>query len=158
MEDTINNDSFAINLSSLKELNPRSFILPFITNNYNSYAMANIDASNNVMPRSIYEYLKLANLRVATMSIKIDDMTQKETLGTVKNILVKIDKFKFPCDFVVTDMPENLGEITILGRPFLETTHAQIVVFQEEVSLGISENGIKSDVNGNPRQSNILIE
>ncbi|GKA46452.1 hypothetical protein Tco_0739335 [Tanacetum coccineum] len=65
MEDTVNNDSFTSNLPyqpSLEELNPRSFLLPFTIDNYNSYVMANIDASDNVMPRSIYEYLKLDNL------------------------------------------------------------------------------------------------
>ncbi|GJT74704.1 hypothetical protein Tco_1041429 [Tanacetum coccineum] len=55
MEDTINNDSFTSNLPSIEELNPGSFLLTFTINNYNSYAMANIEASNNVMPRSIYE-------------------------------------------------------------------------------------------------------
>ncbi|GJW27925.1 RNA-directed DNA polymerase, eukaryota, reverse transcriptase zinc-binding domain protein [Tanacetum coccineum] len=97
-EDTINNDSFTSNFPyqpSLEELNPGSFLLPFTIDNYNSYAMANIDA------------------------VEMDDMTQQETLGTVKNVLVKIDKFEFPCDFVVIDMPENLGEMIILGRPFL---------------------------------------
>ncbi|GJZ00920.1 BYPASS-related protein [Tanacetum coccineum] len=129
MEDTINNDDFTSNLpyqSSLEELNPGGFLFPFSIDNYNSYAMAHIDAKNNVMPRSICEYLMLANLEEACMSVKIDDLMQQETLGTVKNILVKIDKFEFPCDFVVVDMPENLGEIIILGRPFLETIHAQI--------------------------------
>ncbi|GKE77116.1 hypothetical protein Tco_1543236 [Tanacetum coccineum] len=62
IEDTINNDSFASNLPSLEELNPGSFLLPFTINNYNSYAMANIEASNNVMPRSIYKYLKIDSL------------------------------------------------------------------------------------------------
>nr|GEV02963.1 hypothetical protein [Tanacetum cinerariifolium] len=96
--------------------------------------LANINASNNVMHVSIYEYLKLANLGGAAMSVEMDDMTQQETLGTVKNVLVKINNFEFPCDFVVTAMPENLGEMIILGRPFLETIHAQIDVFQEEIS------------------------
>ncbi|GJR35676.1 reverse transcriptase domain-containing protein [Tanacetum coccineum] len=119
---------------------------------------SNIDASNNVMPRSIYEYLKLANLGGAAMLVKMDDMTQQETLGTMKNVMVKINKFEFPCDFVVTEMPENLGEMIILGRPFLETIHAQIDVFHEEISLVIGEDRIKFDINGNPRQSNITIE
>ncbi|GJU39672.1 reverse transcriptase domain-containing protein [Tanacetum coccineum] len=158
MEDIVNNDSFTCNLPSLEELNPGSFILPFTINNYNSYVMANIDASNNVMPRSIYEYMNLTNLRGTTILVEMDDMTQQETLGTVKNVLVKINKFEFPCDFVVTDMPENLGEMIILGRPFLETIHAQIDVFQEEISLGIGEDRIKFDINGNPSQSNITIE
>nr|GEZ16747.1 hypothetical protein [Tanacetum cinerariifolium] len=158
MEDTINNDSFTSNFPSLKELNPGSFLLPFTINNYNSYVMDTIEASNNVMPRSIYEYLKLANLGGASMPVKMDDMTQKETLGTMKIILVKIDKFEFPCDYVITDMPENLREMIILGRPFLETIHAQIDVFQEEISLRIGEDRIKFGVNGNPNQSNVTIE
>ncbi|GJV55461.1 reverse transcriptase domain-containing protein [Tanacetum coccineum] len=160
-EDTIKNDSSRSNLSCqppLEELHPGSFLLPFTIDNYNSYAMANIDASNNVMPRSIYEYLKLDNPRGTAISVKINDMMQPETLGTVNNVWVKIDKFEFPCDFVVTDMPKNLGEIIILGRPFLETVHAQIDVFKEEISLEIGDNRIKFDINGNPRQSNIPIE
>ncbi|GJZ15701.1 RNA-directed DNA polymerase, eukaryota, reverse transcriptase zinc-binding domain protein [Tanacetum coccineum] len=79
-------------------------------------------------------------------------------MSTVKNASVKIDKFEFSCDFVVTDMPENLGEIIILGRPFLETTHTQIDVFQEEISLGIGKDRIKFGVNGNLRSSNSPIE
>ncbi|GJX40869.1 splicing factor [Tanacetum coccineum] len=116
------------------------------------------NASNNAIPRSIYEYQKLANLGGATMSVEMDDMKQQETLGTVKNVLVKTDKFEFLCDLVVIDMPENLEKMIILGRPFLETIHAQIDVFQEEISLGIGKDRIKFDVNGNPRRPNITIE
>ncbi|GJZ17177.1 reverse transcriptase domain-containing protein [Tanacetum coccineum] len=110
----INNDSLTSNLScqpSLEELNPGSFLLPFTIDNYNSYDMANIDASDNVMPRGIYEYLKLANLGETTI-----------------------------------DMPENLREMIILGRRFLETIHAQTDVFQEEISLGVGKERIKFDV------------
>ncbi|GJX91067.1 reverse transcriptase domain-containing protein [Tanacetum coccineum] len=158
MEDTVNNDSLTSSFPSLEELNPGSFLLPFTINNYNSYVMANIDVSNNVMPRSIYEYMKLDNLWGATVSVKMDDMTQQETFGTVKNVMVKIHKFEFPCDFIVTDMPENLKEMIILGRPFLKTIHAQIDVFQEEISLEIDEDKIKFDIKGNSCQSNILIK
>ncbi|GJU89913.1 hypothetical protein Tco_1302336 [Tanacetum coccineum] len=71
--------------------------------------------------------------RVTSLLDKIDDLTQQETLGTVKNASVKIDKFEFSCDFVVTDMPENLGEIIIFEGPFLETSHTHNrCLFQEE--------------------------
>ncbi|GKE49512.1 phospholipase-like protein, partial [Tanacetum coccineum] len=158
---TINNDDFTSNLpyqSSLEELNPGGFLFPFSIDNYNSYAMAHIDAKNNILPRSICEYLMLANLEEACMSVKMDDLMQQETLGTVKNILVKIDKFEFPCDFVFADMPDNLGEMIILGRPFLKTIHAQIDVFQEEISLGICKDRIKFGVNGNLSSSKNQIE
>ncbi|GJS68217.1 reverse transcriptase domain-containing protein [Tanacetum coccineum] len=161
IEDTINDDNFTSNLpnqSPLAELNPGGFLLPFTIGNYNSYAMANIDASNNVMPRSICEYLMLDNLEGASMPDEMDNLTQRETLGTVKNASVKIDKSEFPYVFVVTDMPKNLGEMIILGRPFLETIHAQIDVFQDEISLGIGEDRIKFGVNRNLCSSNSPIE
>ncbi|GKA19913.1 phospholipase D beta 1-like protein [Tanacetum coccineum] len=123
--------------------------------------VAEVDLKNPLRPWKtllMMTALQLANLGGAAMSVEMDHMTQQETLGTVKNVMVKINKFEFPCDFVVTEMPENLGEMIILGRPFLETIHAQIDVFQEETSLGIGEDRIKFDLNGNPRQSNITIE
>ncbi|GKC11836.1 reverse transcriptase domain-containing protein [Tanacetum coccineum] len=158
VEDLFNNDSFTSNLPSLEKLNARSFLLPFTINNYNSYVIANIDASNNIMPRSIYEYLKLTNHGGVAMSVELDDMTQQETLETMKNVLVKINKFEFLYDFVVTGMLENLGEMIILERPFLETIHAQIDVFKEEISLGIGEDRIIFDVKGNLCQSDVSIE
>ncbi|GJV95554.1 reverse transcriptase domain-containing protein [Tanacetum coccineum] len=161
IEDIINNDNFMRNLpnqSPLAKLNPGGFLLPFTIGNYNSYAMANINASNNVMPRNICEYLMLDNLEGASMSEEMDELTQQETLGTIKNVSVKIDKFEFPCDFVVTNMPKNLREMIILGRPFLETIHAQIDVFQEEISLGIGKDIIKFGINGNLRLSNSPIK
>ncbi|GJR23875.1 phospholipase-like protein [Tanacetum coccineum] len=85
------------------------------------------------------------------------DMTQQEPLGTVENALVKIDKFVFPCNFVVIDISGILGEMMILGWSFLVTIHAQIDVFNGEISLGIGEYRIKFDVNGNSH-SNVTIE
>ncbi|GJV97476.1 hypothetical protein Tco_1549053 [Tanacetum coccineum] len=88
MEDTINNDNLTSNLPSLEELNPGSFLLPFTINNYNSYAMANIDASNNVMPRSIYEYLKQANLE-GVLLVKIVECGLLVTLIQVSVMVIK---------------------------------------------------------------------
>nr|GEU48533.1 hypothetical protein [Tanacetum cinerariifolium] len=56
VKDTVNNDSFQNNLSSLEELTLGSFLLPFTINNYNSYAMANIDILDSFDVE--YEYAK----------------------------------------------------------------------------------------------------
>ncbi|GKC37207.1 hypothetical protein Tco_1049591 [Tanacetum coccineum] len=63
----------------------------------------------------------------------------------MENVLVKTDKFIFPCDLVVIDMSGILGEMIILGRPFLTTIHAQIDVFNGEISFIIGEDRIKFD-------------
>ncbi|GJU84503.1 hypothetical protein Tco_1292049 [Tanacetum coccineum] len=60
------------------------------------------------------------------MLVEMADMTKKVPMGIVENVLVKIDKFLFPSDFVVIDMLEAHNETMILGRSFLATIHAEI--------------------------------
>ncbi|GJT46895.1 putative SWI/SNF-related matrix-associated actin-dependent regulator of chromatin subfamily A member 3-like protein 1 [Tanacetum coccineum] len=53
--------------------------------------------------------------------------------GIAENVMVKIDKFVFPVDFVILDMEEDHRIPIILGRPFLATAHARIDVFNKNV-------------------------
>ncbi|GJV06894.1 RNA-directed DNA polymerase, eukaryota, reverse transcriptase zinc-binding domain protein [Tanacetum coccineum] len=69
------------------------------------------------------------------MLVEMADMRKKAPLGIVRDILVKIDKFLFPSDFVILDQTPN--STVILGRPFLATVHAQISVFEKEILVGI---------------------
>ncbi|GKA69778.1 reverse transcriptase domain-containing protein [Tanacetum coccineum] len=69
------------------------------------------------------------------MLCEMADMSKKAPLGIVKNVLVKIGKFLFLSDFAIID--NTPSEITILGRPFLATIHAEIDVFAGKISLGI---------------------
>ncbi|GJX11715.1 putative reverse transcriptase domain-containing protein [Tanacetum coccineum] len=100
-----------------KELNLGSFTLSCTIGKFNFYAMANLGASINVMPRSIFEHLHLTNLKKTNMLCEMADMSKKAPLGIVENVLVKIDKFLFPSDFVIIN--NTPSETTILGRPFL---------------------------------------
>ncbi|GKB88734.1 zinc knuckle CX2CX4HX4C containing protein [Tanacetum coccineum] len=72
------------------------------------------------------------------------DMRKKEPLGIVRDILVKIDKFLFPSDFVILDQTSN--STIILGRPFLATIHANISVFEKEISKGIGDEKVEDSV------------
>ncbi|GJV12121.1 mutator type transposase [Tanacetum coccineum] len=75
-------------------------MLPCTIGNFNFYAMADLGASVNVLPRNIFEYLGLRNLIETEMLVEMADMRKKAPLGIVKDIHVKIDKFLFPSDFV----------------------------------------------------------
>ncbi|GKD61632.1 reverse transcriptase domain-containing protein [Tanacetum coccineum] len=110
-----------------KELNPGSFILPCTIGKFNLFAMADLGASINVIPRSIFEHLHLINLKKTNMLCEMADMSKKAPLGIVENVLVKIDKFLFLFDFVILN--NTPFESTILGRPVLATIHAEIDVF-----------------------------
>ncbi|GJR98276.1 phospholipase-like protein [Tanacetum coccineum] len=135
-----------------KELNPGSFTLPC------TYAMADLGASVNVMCKLIFKHLKLANLKETDMVVEMADMIKKAPLGIVENILVKINKFLFPSDFVIIDMLREPSETKILGRPFLATIHAQIDVFKREISLGIREDRVLFDMDRGVYHSKIPVE
>ncbi|GJY55930.1 zinc finger, CCHC-type containing protein [Tanacetum coccineum] len=111
------------------ESNPGHFTLPCTISNFNFYAMADLGASVNVLPRNIFEYLELTNLSETEMLVELADMRKKAPLGIVRDILVKNEKFPFPSDFVILDQTPN--STVILGRLFLATVHAQISVFEK---------------------------
>nr|GEW90708.1 hypothetical protein [Tanacetum cinerariifolium] len=69
-----------------KELNPRSFTLPCIIGSLNLYAMSNLGASVSVMPKSIFEHLKLANLKETNMCTRSCDNENIDTLDSVDNM------------------------------------------------------------------------
>nr|GEX51472.1 hypothetical protein [Tanacetum cinerariifolium] len=71
---------------------------------------------------------------------------KKSPIGILENVLVKIDKFLFAADFVVMNMLNTRNETMILGRLFLATIHAEINVFNKEISLGIRGDRITFDM------------
>ncbi|GJX15325.1 zinc knuckle CX2CX4HX4C containing protein [Tanacetum coccineum] len=130
-----------------KESNPRHFTLPCTIGNFNFYAMADLGASVMVLPRNVFEYLELTNLSETEMLVEMADIRKKAPLRIVRDILVKIDKFLFPSDFVILDQTPN--STIILGRPFLATVHAQINVFEKEISVGIGDERVTFNINRN---------
>ncbi|GJR36372.1 putative reverse transcriptase domain-containing protein [Tanacetum coccineum] len=63
-----------------------------------------LGVSVNIMPFSMFKRLEVTNLKETTMLVEMTDMYNKAPRGIVKNMLVKINKFVFPSDFVVVDM------------------------------------------------------
>ena len=54
------------------------------------------------------------------------DRSLKHPRGVIEDVLVKVEKFIFPADFIVLDMEEDTEIPIILGRPFLATGKAMI--------------------------------
>ncbi|GJZ81805.1 hypothetical protein Tco_0646799 [Tanacetum coccineum] len=86
-------------------------------------------AGINMMPKSLFEHLKLANLKKTSMVIEM-----------------------------VIDTLEEPDETILLGRPFLATTHAQIDVFRGEILLGVGNEKVKFDMNGEICHSGVPLE
>ncbi|GJX63992.1 zinc knuckle CX2CX4HX4C containing protein [Tanacetum coccineum] len=120
------------------EQDPRSFIVPCSIERLDfNYALADLGASISVMPFSMYKCLGIGKLEPISMVIEMEDNTKCTPKGIVKNLLIKMDKFIFPVDFVILDMVEDFRMLIILGRPLLATAHAKVDIFRKLISLEV---------------------
>ena len=93
-------------------------------------ALLDLGASVNLLPYSTYKQLGLGELKSTNITLSLADRSVKIPKGIVEDVLVKVDKFYYPMDFVVLDtepMEESINQVPIiLGRPFLATSNAII--------------------------------
>ena len=89
-----------------------------------------LGASVNLLPYSVYVDLGLGELEPTNITLQLADRSVKILRGIVKDVLVQVDKFYFPVDFVVLDTQPVVNQGTqfpvILGKPFLATANAII--------------------------------
>nr|GEV83341.1 hypothetical protein [Tanacetum cinerariifolium] len=98
-------------------------------------ALADLRASINLMPLSIWKKLRLPTLNDTKMVLELSDRTISKPTGVAENVFVKVRKFYFPTDFVVLDFIADPRAPLILGRPFLSTAYAIIDVHEVEIIL-----------------------
>ncbi|KAD5802838.1 hypothetical protein E3N88_14198 [Mikania micrantha] len=97
----------AVILNKLPEklADPGMFTIPCLFgDDFKRRALADSGASINLMPYSLYEKLALGDLSPTRMTLSLADRSVKCPQGILKNVLVKVDRFVFPVDFVVMDM------------------------------------------------------
>ncbi|KAA3468737.1 protein kinase 2B, chloroplastic-like [Gossypium australe] len=88
------------------------------------------------------EQFDLGKSKQTRMSIQLADKTIRVPKGIIEDVLVKIDKFVFPVDFVVLDMDEDNAIPLILGRPFLAIARTKIDVDVGELILCVGDETI----------------
>ena len=93
-------------------------------------SLLDLGANVNLLPYSVYKQLGLGELKPTNITLSLADRSVKIPKGIVEDVLVKIDKFYYPVDFVVLDTEPITNEPNhvpiILGRPFLATANAII--------------------------------
>ena len=87
------------------------------------------------MSLSMFKRLKLGEAKPTTISLQLADKSYQHPQGVIENVIVKVDKFLFPADFVILDMEEDDKVPIILGRPFLAMGKAQINMHEGELKL-----------------------
>ncbi|XP_073147962.1 uncharacterized protein [Henckelia pumila] len=122
---------------------PGSFSIPCTIGSISfTKFLCDLGASINLMPLSIFRRLGLGEPKPTTVSLQLADRSITYPRGIIKDVLVKVDKFIFPVDFLVLDMEEDLDMPLILGRPFLATGKALIDVQMGKLILRVGEDQV----------------
>ncbi|GJS50648.1 reverse transcriptase domain-containing protein [Tanacetum coccineum] len=74
-------------------------------------ALADLGASINLVPYSLYAKLSLKTLKPTKMSVRLVVRSSQHPIGIAKNMLVKVGKFTFPVDFNILEMKEDSLEV-----------------------------------------------
>ncbi|KAL7610397.1 hypothetical protein Lser_V15G12026 [Lactuca serriola] len=123
-----------------KKGDPGSIIIPCqFRNVLANQALTDSGASINLMPFSFFKKLNLPEPRPVNMKIHLADKTIIRPRGVCEDLLIKVDKFIFPVDFVVLDMEEDPETPIILGRSFLNTACALIDVCESTLTLRVGD-------------------
>nr|GEW79412.1 reverse transcriptase domain-containing protein [Tanacetum cinerariifolium] len=102
----LNENCSAVVLKELPEKlgDLRQFLIPCDFSEFdNCLALADLGASINLMPLSIWKKLRLPILNDTKMVLELADRTISKPTGVAENVFMKVRKFYFPADFVVPD-------------------------------------------------------
>ncbi|GJY17609.1 reverse transcriptase domain-containing protein [Tanacetum coccineum] len=102
-------------------------------------ALADLGASINLMPLSMWKTLSLPELTPTRMTLELATWTVSYPKGIAEDVFVQVGKFTFPADFVVVDYEVDPRVPLILGRPFLRTAHALVDVHGKKLTLRVGD-------------------
>nr|GEX75775.1 reverse transcriptase domain-containing protein [Tanacetum cinerariifolium] len=143
----LNKNCSAVVLKKLPEKlgDPGRFLIPCDFSKFdNCLALADLGASINLMPLSIWKKLRLPTLNDTKMVLELADRTISKPTGVAENIFVKVGKFYFPADFVVLNFVADPRVPLILGRPFLKSSTKNLIPIPKECMV-VSENRSQSN-------------
>nr|GEY11806.1 DNA-directed DNA polymerase [Tanacetum cinerariifolium] len=116
-------------------------------------ALADLGASINLMPFSMWEALSLPELTPTCMTLELLDRSVSKPIGIAKDVSFKVGVFQFPADFVVVDFEPDPRVPLILGRCFLKTGQALIYMHKGELTLRIEKEAITYNLDQTVRYS-----
>ncbi|GJV03690.1 reverse transcriptase domain-containing protein [Tanacetum coccineum] len=117
------------------------------------HPLADLGASINLMPLSIWKKLSLPKLTPTRMTLELADRSITRPKGVAEDVFVKVGKFHFLTDFVVVDFDADPRVPLILGRSFLRTDRALIDVYVEKITLRVNNEAVTFNLNQTTRYS-----
>ncbi|GKC46221.1 reverse transcriptase domain-containing protein [Tanacetum coccineum] len=133
----LNENCSSVILKKLPEKlgDPWKFLIPCGFSKLKCKALADLVASINLMPLSVWKKLGLPEFISTQMTLELANRDICTPKGIATDVFVPVRNFTFPADFVIVDYESDPRVPLILGRPFLRTARALIDVYGEEMIL-----------------------
>ncbi|XP_070025330.1 uncharacterized protein [Nicotiana sylvestris] len=147
--------SAIVNPMAPKLEDPSAFTIPCIIGSADfAKALCDLGANITMMPYSVFKTLGIGQPRPTCMRFQMVDMTIKRALGIINDVIVHVEKFIFPVDFVILDCEVDYEVSIILRRPFLATGKALVDVEAGELTFQVGDEKIIFHVCKSMRQPN----
>nr|GEX11139.1 reverse transcriptase domain-containing protein [Tanacetum cinerariifolium] len=119
VEETLTDSELAVILKKLPEKlgDPGKFLIPCGFSELKCKALADLGASINMMPLSVWKKLGLPELISTRMTLEVANRAICTPDGIARDVFVPVGKFTFPADFVIVDYESNPRVLLILGIP-----------------------------------------
>ncbi|GKA17285.1 reverse transcriptase domain-containing protein [Tanacetum coccineum] len=152
----LNEHCSAVILNKLPEKlgDPGKFLIPCdFPGMEECLALADLGASINLMPLSVWKKLSLPELTPTCMTLELADRSITKPIGIAEDVYLKVGKFKFPADFIVVDFDVDPLVPLILERSFLKTGRALIDVYEGELTLHVGKEAVTFNLDQTLRYS-----
>ncbi|CAL8997671.1 unnamed protein product, partial [Prunus brigantina] len=120
---------------------PGSFTIPCrVGDRLFERALLDLGAIINLMPYTVYEELRLGELKPTSITLQLADRSIRRPRGILEDVLVQVNEFILPADFVVLDMEDSPMPSSlpiILGRPFMITADTKISVKKGTIRMKV---------------------
>nr|GEY64423.1 reverse transcriptase domain-containing protein [Tanacetum cinerariifolium] len=116
-------------------------------------ALADLEASINLMPLSVWNKLSLPELSTTCMTLELADRLISRPVGVAEDVFVKVGTFHFPTNFIVVDFDADPRVPLILERYFLKSGRVSIDMFEGELTFRIVKEAITFNLDQTSRYS-----
>lgn len=122
-----------------KKKDPGAFTIPYTVGSLHFVkALCDLGASINLMPLSIYKKLGLGDPKPTAMRLLMANRTVKSPIMILHDVLVNMESFIFPVDFVILDCEVDFEVSIIHGRPFLATGRALVDIEKGQMKFWLN--------------------
>nr|GFB65007.1 retrovirus-related Pol polyprotein from transposon 17.6 [Tanacetum cinerariifolium] len=104
-------------------------------------ALADLGASINLMPFSVWEGISLPELTPTCMTLELADRSVSKPIGIAKDVSFKVGVFHFPADFVVLGFSNvtTSSTLTLQNDPIVSATSPTLTSFGDSDFLLFEE-------------------